>query len=150
MDHAVLVSVVQRLRRLPRDPKRILERQLPVAPEPVAQALALDEGHGEPELPGGGAGIVHGQDVRVLEAGREADLALKPLGPEGLGQVGVKHLEGDGAVVLQVGRKEDRGHPAAAEFAEEGVLASEAGFELRAQVGHGFSGMRSGEGDVGK
>ena len=53
VDHAVLVGVVQRLRRLAGDPERVLERELPLAPEPVAQALALDERHGEPELAGG-------------------------------------------------------------------------------------------------
>ena len=52
VDHAVLVGVLQRLRRLARDPERVLHRELPLAPEPVAQALALDERHGEPELPG--------------------------------------------------------------------------------------------------
>ena len=49
VDHAVAVGVLQRLRRLARDPERVLDRELPLAPEPVAQALALDERHGEPE-----------------------------------------------------------------------------------------------------
>jgi hypothetical protein len=53
----------------------------------------------------------------------------------------VEHLEGNGAVMLEVGREEDGRHPPAAELAEKGVLASEAGFELRAQVGHVSPGL---------
>ena len=53
VDDAVLVGVVQRAGRLAGDPERVLHRELPLPAEPVAEALALDEGHGEPELAGG-------------------------------------------------------------------------------------------------
>ena len=36
------VGVLERLRGLAGDPQRVLDRELPLAPEPVAQALALD------------------------------------------------------------------------------------------------------------
>ena len=49
VDDAVLVGVVERARGLPRDLERVLDRELALAPEPVAEALALDERHGEPE-----------------------------------------------------------------------------------------------------
>jgi hypothetical protein len=123
VDDAMLMGVVQRLRRLPRDPERVVKRELPLAPKPVAQTLALDERHGEPQVPGGVTGVVDREDVRMLQPGGEADLALEALGTEHVGQLGVKHLEGDRAVVLEVGGEEHRGHAAAAELAEEGVAA---------------------------
>ena len=49
VDDAVLVGVVERARRLARDLERVLDRELALAAEPVAEALALDERHGEPE-----------------------------------------------------------------------------------------------------
>ena len=57
-------------------------------------------------------------------------------GPSDCGELGVEHLERDRAVVLEVVREVDRGHAAAAELAVEGVATRQAGFELRAQVGH--------------
>ena len=53
VEHAVLVRVMERGGHFARDPDRLVERQLMLAPEPVAQALALDVRHREPELAGG-------------------------------------------------------------------------------------------------
>ena len=61
--------------------------ELLLALEPVAQTLALDEGHREPEpgpagLSGAGfARVEHRQDVGMLEASGQPDLALEALGP---------------------------------------------------------------------
>ena len=57
---------------------------------------------------------------------------------------GVQHLEGDGAVVLDVLGQEDRGHPPATQLALEDVAGAQAFLELGAQVGH----YRAGVGDV--
>ena len=103
--------------------------------EPVAEDLALDERHGEPELAGGLARVVDGQDVRVLQPGGEADLALEALGAERVGQLGVQHLERDGAVVPDVVREIDRRHAAAAELALDRVVAGETCLKLSARVG---------------
>ena len=65
-----LVGVVERVGHLPGEPDRILDRKLALAPEPLAQALALDVRHGVPEEPAGLAGVEDGQDVRMLRAGR--------------------------------------------------------------------------------
>ena len=45
------------------------------------------------EPTGGLARVVDRQDVRVLEAGREPDLVLEPLGAERRGDLGVEDLE---------------------------------------------------------
>ena len=132
----MVVRVLERLRRFPRDPDRVVHGQLPLAPEPVAEALALDERHGEPEAAVGIARIEHGEDVGVLQPGGELDLAEEAVGPERRGELGVEHLERDRAVVLDVLRQEHRGHPTAAELALERVAAAQAFLKLRAEVGH--------------
>ena len=118
---AVPVRVLERARRLGGDAERVLHRKLPLAVEPLAQRLALDERHGEPELAGGFAGVVHGQDVRMLEARGESDLALKALGAERDGELGPEDLERDRTFVTEVVREIDDGHPAAAELALERI-----------------------------
>ena len=120
------VGVAQRIGRLARDPQRVLHRELPLPPEPVAQGFAFDEGHGEPEQrrtarPGEVPRVVHREDVRVLQAGGEADLALEAFRAEGGGELGMEHLECDGAVMAEVAREPDRGHAPAAELALERV-----------------------------
>ena len=79
-----------------------------------------------------GARVEHGEDVRVLESGGEADLALEPVGPERGGQLGVEHLERDRAVVLEVLGQEHGGHPPAPELALERVARAQAVLKLRA------------------
>ena len=76
------VGVLQRLRRLARDPERVLDRELALPPEPVAQALALDERHGEPEPARRPRRSRDGEDVGMLQPGGELDLALEALGAE--------------------------------------------------------------------
>ena len=134
VDHAVPVRVLERPGGLGGDPKRRVHRQLPLPPEPVAERLALDERHGEPELAGGLARVVDREDVRVLQPGGELDLALEALGAERVSEIGVQHLERDRPVVPQVLGEEDGGHAAAPELALEGVRCGERRLQLRAQV----------------
>ena len=48
-----------------------------------------------------------------------------------MGQLGLKNLEGDGAVVLEILGQKDGGHPSAAELALEPVAAGEGVLESR-------------------
>ena len=61
----------------------------------------------------------------MLQAGGELDLAQEPLGAERRGELGMEHLEGDRAVVLEVLGQVDRRHAAAAELALERVAIGE-------------------------
>ncbi len=79
---AVVMSILERLGRFTRNPKRVLHPELPLPPQPVPQRLALHEWHGEPELAGGLVRVVDGENVWVLEPGGEPDLALEPVGPQ--------------------------------------------------------------------
>ena len=123
--------------RLGGDPERGVHRELPLPAEPVAEALALDERHGEPEPAVGLARVEHGEDVRMLQPGGEADLPLEPLGAEAGGQVQMEHLERDRPVVPEVLRQPDRGHAAAAELALEGVAVPQSRAQCCYRIGHG-------------
>jgi hypothetical protein len=103
--------------------------------QPVPERLPLDVRHGEPELAGGLARVVNGEDVGVLEAGGELDLPLEPVGPERRGELREEDLEGDRALVLEVLRQVDRGHPAAPERALKRVAVAQAGSQRGGQVG---------------
>jgi hypothetical protein len=124
MNHPLAVGIAQRVRHFPSDLKGLTYRQLPLATESVAQRLTVDVRHGIPQLPRGVPGVVKREDVGVLEAGRELDLAVEPLGPERVGQVRVEDFERDRPIVLQVVGQEDRGHAAAPELALEHVALS--------------------------
>ncbi len=132
----MLVSVLEPAGRFRRDADRGIHRELALAAEPVAQGLALDVRHGEPQPAPGLAGVEDREDVGMLEPGGEADLALEALGAERRGELRVEQLEGDRAVVLEVRREPDRGHAAASELALERVAVSQALAQQRHRVGH--------------
>ena len=131
MDHALLVSVVERAGDLPRDAERVLQREPALPDQPVPQRFPLHEGHRVPEILHTGVvrpcstGVEHGQDVGMLEASGEADLALEPLGAGLGGEVGEQDLEGDRTVVAEIACEVDHAHAAAAELALDGVAVGE-------------------------
>ena len=136
MHHALPVREVERQRRLACETDGVGDRELPLAGQPVAQGLAFDVRHGEPEMPGGLARVEYGQDVRVLEAGGQLDLAQEPFGSERCGELRVEHLERYRPVVLQVLRQVDSRHAAAAELALERVPLAQRRLERGPDVGH--------------
>ena len=113
VNHSVVVGILERPGGVGGNPKCILHRQLRLAPQAVAETLPFDEGHGEPELPGGFPGVMNSEDMGVLQAGGEPDFTLEAFGAERRRQLGVQHLEGDRAVVPEVVGEVDRGHAAA-------------------------------------
>ena len=132
------VGVLERLRRLARDPDGVVDRELPLTAEPVAERFALHERHREPEPRAAGhrglAGVEHRQDVGMLEPRDELDLALEPLRAQGIGQLRMEHFERDRPVVAQVPGEVDRGHAPAAELPLDPVSIRQAGLEILVQV----------------
>ena len=61
----------------------------------------------------------------MLQRRRGLDLDDEPLGTENRGQLGLEDLQRDVAVVLEVRGEIDRGHPAGAELALDGVPAGQ-------------------------
>jgi hypothetical protein len=117
MDHVVAMRIVERIRNLSRKPDRLGDRQLSLAIELVAQRLALDEGHGEPEPPADIARVEDAEDVRMLKACGELDLALEPFCAEGLRDLGVQDFQRDGSVVPEIVREVHDGKATASELA---------------------------------
>src|SRR5687768_7161164 len=77
-------------RCLSSDTDGLLYAQLDLAPQPVAQALALDIRHGIPQQPARLTRVVDGKNVGVLESGGRADFAEEALRAERDGQLGVE------------------------------------------------------------
>src|SRR5204862_6129777 len=87
--------------------------------------LPLDVGRDVIEKPGRFAGVVHGEDVGVIERRCDLDLAQKPLGPDRSAEIGSEHFHGYLAVVLQVQGEMDRGHSSLAQRALQAVAVGQ-------------------------
>ena len=124
-DHALPMRVVERARDLLRQPHGLVDRQLLLALQAVAQRLPFHVRHDVEEEVVGLARIVQREDVRVLEVGGDADLVEEPLGADDGREVGPQDLHGDAALVAQVLAQVDRGHPARAHFALDAVAVGE-------------------------
>jgi hypothetical protein len=70
------------------------------------------------------AGLV-AQDVRVIQPGGEADLALEAFRPQGRHQLGVEKLERHWAIAPEVAREIHGGHATAPELALEEVAVAQ-------------------------
>ena len=90
--NAVLVCAIQGFSDFPGDPNCVLDWQLTFPPQPIPQALAFDVRHGVPQALASFTGVEHGQDVRVVEPGREADFPEEPLWAERSAELGMKRL----------------------------------------------------------
>ena len=77
VDDAVRVREVERLEGLARDLDRLLDGELALAVEQLAQRLAAQERHRVVQRARGFAGAPHRKDVRVLEPRRDVHLAPK-------------------------------------------------------------------------
>ena len=116
VNHVAAVGIAQRVRHLARDLERLGHRELPFAEQALAQRLTLDVGHDIVKQPVGLIGVVERQDVRVVEPGGDLDLAEETGCPDIRGDIGSKHLHGNGALVLEVVGQEDFRHPSLSQF----------------------------------
>ncbi len=138
MDDVVAMGVIERLGHLMRDLHGIDHRQPVVPGEAQPERIVLDERHNVEQQPAGLAVVVQLEDVGVLQAGGDLDLAQKALGTEGRAQLGAQHFDGDPALEAQVVGEKDHGHPAAANLALHGVAARKRRCEPRAKLVHGL------------
>ena len=144
------MGVVERRGDLDRQAHGLVHRQLLLAADAVAERLALDEGHGEPQVPvvdqaAGLAGIEQRQDVRVLQMGGDPDLTQEAIDPEHGGEFGAQHLHGDVTVVLEIPGEVHGRHAAGAELAINGIVLGEGRLETLPHVGHGVPRYRAGK-----
>ena len=113
MHDALLVRRLQRAGDLRGVTDRVVQRQGPVAAQPVVERLALDVLHDEVAHAVLLADVVERADVGVVQAGDRLPLAHEPalevvVGRHVLG----KDLDGDGAVEAGVARPVYLTHPA--------------------------------------
>ncbi len=137
VDHFLAVGVGQRVHHFDEDLHGVMHRQLTDAGQPVAERLAVDVRHDEVEEAAGFTGIVERENVRVLQAGGDLDLAEEALAAERGGQFGPQHLERHLAAVPDVLGQVHRGHAAGADFPLDAVLVGEGGGQAGEGVAHG-------------
>ena len=125
VNELVLVRMGQRIGHLARDAERVVDGQLRLPPQAVAERFALDIRHHVVEEPVGLARIVERHDVRVPQPCGDPDLAQEPLGPERGCQLAMKHLECDRAVVLQVVDEVDRRHAPSPQLPHQAIARRE-------------------------
>ena len=143
VDHLLAVSVVERVGHLARQPERLRRRQAALPVEQVAEGAAFDVGRDVIEEAAGLARVVERQQVGVLQARGDLDLAQEALGAELLADSRLKHLERDDAVVPEVVGAVDHRHPAMPDLPLDGIAGLEGGLEAVQQVEHG--GRREGD-----
>ena len=90
VDHAGAVGVAQGVGHLARDLERVVDRELALVVEPLAEGLALDVGHDVEDQAVDLVGVVQRQDVGVVQPGGDLDLAEEPGRPDLGGQLGAQ------------------------------------------------------------
>ena len=137
VDHAPGVCGGERIGHVAEDANCFRHGELTLLRQLLPERQPLDVRHDVVEEALRLSRVVHRQDVGVLEVGGNPDLLQKPLGPQRGGQLGSEHLERDLALVPEVVREVNRGHPALAQFTVEAVAVSEGRGEVKRGVRHG-------------
>jgi hypothetical protein len=136
--HAAAMRVVESISNLSQNARALVERERAIALEAVPQRLTLDERHDEVQESVCLAGVVQRQNVWMLKACDDSDLAEKAFGAERRRQVRKQHLDGDAPLVLAVAGEVDAGHPPSPDLAYEVVAVhqglGERPFELRSHA----------------
>ena len=119
------MRVIERTGDFPRDAHRVGNRQLVLAFEACSQRLTGNHGHHVVEQAVGITAVEQRQDVRVLQPRRRLDFGEEAIAAECSTEIGVQHLDGDVAVVLEIMREIHGGHPAGAELAVDAIAVGE-------------------------
>ena len=129
VDHALAVGVVEGAAHLAGNPHRVGDGELFLAVDPVADRLSRHIRHHVEEEAVRRPAVEEGQDMRMLQVGGGLDFAQEAFSADDRGQLRPQHLDGDLAVVLQVGGEVDGGHAALAELPLDAVAVGQGGGE---------------------
>jgi hypothetical protein len=140
VDEAPAVRVGESFGNIPCDLDRVIDGELALTRQALAQRFSLEVGHYVVKQSISLTGIMQRQDVRVREPGGGGDFAKEPLDAHGRGQFGVQHLQGNVAAVLHVTGEIHRRHAAPAEFTFDGEAAREGGLQAGEELGQANSG----------
>ena len=125
VNHSAAMRVVERVGDLGRDAHRLLDAELPLAIELLADRLSLDVGHHVVQESPRLTRVEQREDVRVTQRRRRLDLLHEALGAEHRGQLRLEDLDRDVALVLEVAREIHGCHPALAELALDAVAVTQ-------------------------
>ena len=139
------MGVIECARDLTGDANGVLDRELFLMGDPVAQRLALDERHDVIEKAVGFPRVDEPEDVRMLKMRGDLDLFQETVCADHGRQFGAEDLEGDMPIVAYVVCEVDRRHAASAEQALDAIAAGEGGTETG---GVGQSAQRNREQDA--
>ena len=122
MHHPLRVGIRQGLGHIAHDADRLRDRQLHIALEPLPERFAPHVWHdvvetGGSRLPRHHAGVVELENVRVIEAGEDRDLAPEPAGVRRRRELGPEQLERHRPLEPPVAGQIDGGRGAPAELA---------------------------------
>ena len=107
----------------------------PLTGEALSQRLSRNERHGVVRHTVHVTSRQYGNDVRMLESGRECDLSLESLYTAAGGILG-QHLDDDLASQRHLGGHENAGHPAATELTLDAECRAKCGLQLLEEVSH--------------
>ena len=131
MDEALTVRRVERIGDFGGNGECVVDRELLLAVEPVAERFAVDVRHHIVDEPLGLAGILHREDARMRERRRDLDLAQEPPVADRTGEIRLEDLHGDKrSVVLQVAGEVDGRHPAPSKEALDVVVGREGALHI--------------------
>jgi hypothetical protein len=141
VDHPAAVGVAQRVRHFPRDLEGVAHRELLLPMQAVAQGFALDQGHDV--IQGGRAfrrrdfsAVQQGQDVGMVQLGRDGDFAQEALGPQDGRPLGPQDLDGDPTLVPDVLREVHDRHAPLPQHLEDPVVPGQRFIEAGDQLIH--------------
>jgi hypothetical protein len=115
------VRILERITNLGRDAHRMIDSELRLAGELVAERLAVDERRHVIEEAVRVAAVEQRRYVRMLKARRRFDLDKKTLGPKYRGELGLQNFQRNLAIVLQIFGQINGRHSALAELAVDAV-----------------------------
>ena len=135
MDNAAAMSVGESARDVLEDADRLTNRER-TASHARAHGLAIHIRHDEIRQLIGLARAEHGHDMRMLQRGREHDLALEAIDGDAGRELPRQHLDHDLTAERVVGGDEDDRHATATELTLDGVGGPECPLDVFANVSH--------------
>lgn len=103
----------------------------------LAEGLARHIRHRIPEPAAAVPRIVDGQNVRVLQAGGDANFLEEAGRAQGRSQLGMEKLQRDRAIVLEIVREVDHSHPTPPKLALDSVTIGEGDRQVSERLDHG-------------
>ena len=121
------MGALQRVGDLAGELDRLAQGQLFLPVQPGPQRLPFDERHDVVEEAGGLAGVVQGQNIGMLQVGRDPDLPEEPVGADRGRQLRPQNLDRHRPIVPGIERQVHGGHASLADQPLDGIAPVKCG-----------------------